>query len=439
MKNPGEVDLIIFDTDGTIIPSLETVYEGIRKTFAAFGWELEHSIEDINQYIGLASGELYKNIVPPPHRNRWEELRDRARAEYAALFQKSAATFPGVKETLGLLRKRGFNLALYSNATTSYFNNVISSLQIRDYFDYAECVHDNNLTKPELVRKIKEKLYSTTTAIVGDRIHDIEAARETDSLSIGVLFGYGGEEPERADITIKQFDELLDIFDRKLPVFEKIINEINERKEKDKPFVVGITGIDGAGKTKFAVAFERYLLTRNYQTQMIHLDDFHNPRAVRYAGEDEADNYYYRSFNLDEIINKLLIPCLQSSKYSIKKAALNLETDKYDVNKEYNFNPNTIIILEGVFLLRDELSQYIDCNIFLEIPFNESTRRSKLRDTEAIINKFDTKYLPAQRKYLNKFPPEKHADMIIDNSNWEYPSIKYMRRYFYYIRVYDIY
>ena len=209
MKNPREVDLIIFDTDGTIIPSLETVYEGIRKTFTAFGWELKHSIEDINQYIGLASGELYRTIIPPEQRHRWEELRNIARAEYAALFQKSAVTFPGVKETLGTLHQRGFNLALYSNATTSYFDNVIISLQIRDYFDYAECVHESNTTKPELVRKIKGIFNSATSAIVGDRIHDIEAARETDSLSIGALFGYGGEEPEQADITIKEFDEFI--------------------------------------------------------------------------------------------------------------------------------------------------------------------------------------------------------------------------------------
>ena len=212
MINAREVDLIIFDTDGTIIPSLETVYEGIRKTFTAFGWELKHSVEDVNQFMGSASGELYQTIIPPEHQHHWEELRDRARTEYEALFQKSAVTFPGVKETLSLLHRRGYNLALYSNATTSYFNNVISSLQIRDYFDYAECIRDNNLTKPELVLKIKEIFNSTAAAVVGDRIHDIEAARETDSLAIGVLFGYGEEEPEQADITIKQFNELLDIF-----------------------------------------------------------------------------------------------------------------------------------------------------------------------------------------------------------------------------------
>ena len=106
MKNPREVDLIIFDTDGTIIPSLETIYEGIRKTFAAFGWELKYSPKDINQDIGTAASELYQTITPPEHQHRWQELRDRARAEYGAIFQKSAVTFPGVKETLGLLRKK---------------------------------------------------------------------------------------------------------------------------------------------------------------------------------------------------------------------------------------------------------------------------------------------------------------------------------------------
>ena len=138
-----------------------------------------------------------------------------------------------------------------------YLNMVMSTLDIREYFDYIECIQDNGLTKPELVRKIREKFGGLTAAVVGDRIHDIEAARETDSLSIGVLFGYGGEEPEKADITINRFDELLSIFDRRLPIFEEILNEAIRRKHKDRAFVIGINGIDGAGKTKFAESLEK--------------------------------------------------------------------------------------------------------------------------------------------------------------------------------------
>ena len=108
MINTDEIDLIIFDMDGTIVPSLEIVYRAIKKSFAALGWELKYSAEDINEFIGTPSIEVYRHITPTEYSHRWEELRDRARDEYADLFRESAATFPNVKETLDTLRKRGF-------------------------------------------------------------------------------------------------------------------------------------------------------------------------------------------------------------------------------------------------------------------------------------------------------------------------------------------
>jgi beta-phosphoglucomutase-like phosphatase (HAD superfamily) len=32
--------------------------------------------------------------------------------------------------------------------------------------------------------------------------------------------------------------------------------------------------------------------------------------------------------------------------------------------------------------------------------------------------------LPAQARYLKEYAPEKTADMVVDNGNWEYPRIK---------------
>jgi phosphoglycolate phosphatase len=220
MINPNDVDLIIFDTDGTIIPSLPAVYEAIKRAFAKLDWPVDFSAEDINRFFGMPSGSakgsgLYEFITPPDSHLTTAEVRERVRGEYKDTFREMAETFPGVKETLAALRKRGYKLVLYSNAATMYFDIVISTLNIRDCFDYTECVQENDLTKPELVRKIREKYGGMTAAIVGDRHHDIEAARETDSLSVGILFGYGGEEPEQADIIINSFDELLSIFDRR--------------------------------------------------------------------------------------------------------------------------------------------------------------------------------------------------------------------------------
>lgn len=217
MQTPNDVNLIIFDMDGTILPSIKPVYEAIKRAFAKLGWAVRFSEEDIKKFFGISSGELYQFIIPAESHLPWQEVREKVREEYAASFRELAGVFPGVMETLDILRKRGYRLALYSNSSTMYFDIVISALGIRDRFDYVECIGENDLTKTELVQKIKEKLGSSTAAIVGDRIHDIEAARETDSLSIGVLFGYGEKEPEQADFTINRFDELLCIFDRRLP------------------------------------------------------------------------------------------------------------------------------------------------------------------------------------------------------------------------------
>ena len=301
---------------------------------------------------------------------------------------------------------------------------TISTLHIRDFFDHVECVQENNLTKVELVRKLKNRFSNMEAAVIGDRIDDIKAAKENNALSVGVLYGYGGKEPEQADITINKFSELLDIFDRKSPIFEKILEKIHKRKQKDKAFVVGITGIDGAGKTKFAESFEKFLISKNFETQMINLDDFHNPQVYRYSGDNQVENYYNRSFNTNRIVEKLLIPLHQRSSFSTKLTVLDWHTDKYDITREFSFNQNTIVIFEGVFLFKKELSSYIDYKIFIDIPFEESKRRAKSRDSEEVLKKYDEKYLPAQRRYLDEFPPLKIADMIIDNSNLEYPRVK---------------
>jgi uridine kinase len=215
------------------------------------------------------------------------------------------------------------------------------------------------------------------------------------------------------------------IFERRQPIYQKILAEIEKRKDKNKPFVVGITGIDGAGKTRFAEDLQRFIIARGLKTQAIHLDDFHNPREIRYSGKNQADNYFNKSFNINLIVEKLLKPLSRKRAFSTRMTVLDYYTDRYDTEREFTFNPDTIVIFEGVFLFRKELAPYIDYKIHLDITFEESKRRAKERDPEAVLARYDEKYLPAQAEYLKKYPPEETADMVIDNSDWEHPHLKH--------------
>jgi len=428
MIDINKVELLIFDMDGTLFRSDKANFEAIKKALLGLEWDVSITEDDVKKYLGEVSEKFYREILPPDKFSQKEEFKKRTREQYATMISNYGEIFLGVLETLKILKERGYKLVLCTNASVKYFNVAVSFLGVKDYFDYMECVQENNLTKSELVKKIQSQFPASKSAIVGDRIHDIEAAKENDALSIGVLYGYGGKEPEQADIVINNFPELLNIFDRRLFIFEDILKKIKRKKDETKAFVIGITGIDTSGKTKFAEAFEKFLTFKNYKTQIINLDDFHNPQKIRYAEINQADNYYNKSFDIKTIVKKLLIPIHQKSNSSIKLNLLDLHTDQYDIEKEFIFDRNTIIIFEGVFLFRKEFSPYIDYKIFIDVSFRESKNRARVRDVpiygEEVLKKYDEKYLPAQKKYLDEFSPLEVADLIIDNNNWEYPKIK---------------
>jgi phosphoglycolate phosphatase-like HAD superfamily hydrolase/uridine kinase len=425
MINPNDVNLIIFDLDGTIVMSQPLVYEATKRAFAKLGWPVTFKIEEINQFIGVSTastkGSFYEFITPPNSPLTPDEIRELVRAEYPDIFRTRAVSFPGVKETLTALRKRGYKLAQYTNASTSYLDTVMSSLNLRGYYDYIECVQDNGLTKNQLAAKIKQR-FGVETAIVGDRCHDTEAARENGCLAIGALYGYGEKEPEEADLTIKTFSDLLTIFDRRLPIFEKITDDFTKQKQKSKAFVIGINGIDCSGKTTFAKALEGYLKARGYPIQMIAIDDFHNPKAVRYSGPDQAENYFNKSFNAGLLIEKLLKPIRENDAVSTTLTLLNWETDEYDWIRKYTIKPDTVVILEGVFIFKKEIVPYINYKVYLDITFEQSKRRAIIRDPAATLSKYDNKYLPAQARYIRECSPASQADIVIDNTNPEYPK-----------------
>jgi phosphoglycolate phosphatase-like HAD superfamily hydrolase/uridine kinase len=427
MVNPNDVNLIIFDMDGTIVMSQPLVYEAVQRAFRKLGWPVALKKEEINRFIGnttaTTAGSLYEFITPPNSPLSADEVRELVRAEYPGIFKETSMTFPGVKETLAVLRKRGYKLAQYTNASTVYLNTVMDSQNLRDYYDHVECIEDNGLSKNQLAGKIKQR-FGLEAAIVGDRCHDIEAARENGCLSVGALYGYGDKEPEEADLTIKKFSDLLTLFDRKHPIFEVIADDVKRKKARDKAFIIGVNGIDCSGKSTFAKALEEYLKAANHPTQIIGIDDFHFPKVIRYSGPDQAENYYSKSFNIDRLKDKLLKPIHEKGGISTRLDLLDLDTDAYTLTRRYSVSPDTIVIVEGVFLFRPELAPFLDYKIYLDISFEESKRRAISRDNTAILEKYDTKYHPAQARYIRDHDPASKADLVIDNNDPEYPKIR---------------
>lgn len=422
-----DVNLLIFDLDGTLFDSVRVNYEAIKAGMAYLGWENSITEEDVWNIMGESNEDAFKKLLSPEMFLEKEKLLERVRGYYLPMIEKFGREFPKVLETLQTLKNRGYKLALYSYASPGYFDAAIAKLGIADLFDFAECVEKNGLTKAEMIVKIKNNFGGLEAAVIGDSNHDVDAAKTNSLVAIGVGYGYGGKVIAGADKMIYSPADLLNIFDRRYPIFDKIAAEIRSRKNNGRALVVGVNGIDASGKTEFAKGFESFLKANDFKVQVINLDDFHNPKAIRYSGDDQADNYYRKSFDIEKIVNELLAPLRAEGRLAAEFDVLNLHTDQYDIKRKYDFDADTVVIFEGVFIFRRELVPYLDYKIFIDIPLQESKHRAEIRDVPVygreVLQKYDEKYLPAQKRYINEFSPHEIAEMVIDNINWEHPKI----------------
>lgn len=204
---PEDIKLLIFDLDGTLLNSAPAVLKVVNRVCAELELGIKVTESAVKGVLGKPTEQAYKELVGEKE-NAWEEVMDKSDAE----IPKFAKLFPKVKETLAELKKRGYKLVLYSNASPDYFEIVMFRLGIAQYFDYTECNGENTLPKAELVRKIMDRFPNLKAAVVGDRTDDITSAKENTALSIGALYGYSPEEAKQADIKINSVGELLDVF-----------------------------------------------------------------------------------------------------------------------------------------------------------------------------------------------------------------------------------
>ncbi len=211
-------------------------------------------------------------------------------------------------------------------------------------------------------------------------------------------------------------------------VCERIEGEVRRRKIPERAFIVGVTGIDCSGKTRFATGLEEFLQKRGQQAMTVHLDDFHRPAALRHAGANRDEDHYQRVkegrvFDFTRLVNEVLRPAREGQTFTVWLTTVDWQTDAAGT-RELTITPNTIVILEGVFLLLESVRPHLDYVIFLNISEAECLRRAGKRDPEPVYRKYATRYLPAAWYYLADYPPAKNADLVVDNNDWRAPRLK---------------
>jgi uridine kinase len=156
------------------------------------------------------------------------------------------------------------------------------------------------------------------------------------------------------------------------------------------------------------------------------IDDFHREAAARYRrGRDSPEGYFHDSFDLPTLRARLLDPLGPGGSLRFRSKAFDYRSDRPVEPPEGVALPDTILLFDGVFLQRPELSGCFELTIFLDVPFEVTVARMVARDggPPGVEDPGNRRYVSGQRIYLADCRPRERANLVVDNRDLQQPHL----------------
>jgi uridine kinase len=191
----------------------------------------------------------------------------------------------------------------------------------------------------------------------------------------------------------------------------------------DRVIRIAIDGVDGVGKTMLANALAPLVAGKGRPAIRASVDDFHNPRAVRYArGKYSPDGFFLDSYDYEAFRTLLLDPLEPGGSGRYVAKHFDHRTDQTVDAHAQQATASAALIVDGIFLHRPELHSCWDLSIFLKVDFNISVPRGAARDQTPDAPAYQ-RYVGGQKRYLGECAPEQQADIVIDYNDFREPVI----------------
>lgn len=206
---------ILFDLDGTLTDPGEGIRNSVAHALNYYG--IQMSAAELNRFIGPPLAEGFREFCGFSAGQAAEAV-ERYREYYREKGMLENRVYDGIPELLSRLREAGKILAVATSKPEVFARQILEHFHMDGYFDHivGSCLDGTRTKKGEVIAEVFHRLGHTgpdkgACVMVGDRLHDIQGARENGLNSIGVTFGYGSlEELQQAGAThiAPSFEEL---------------------------------------------------------------------------------------------------------------------------------------------------------------------------------------------------------------------------------------
>ena len=192
---------VVFDLDGTLLDTIPDIAEALNRALAARGFPARDRAE-YNYFVGGGIMEAIRKAAPQGTSE--EELREINKiyqGYYPDHCDVHTAYYPGIRECLAALEKKGLALGVLSNKTETTTQRVIAAYFGDVPFRFLFGNNGQRALKPstEAAGPICQALGMAPEEIayVGDSGSDMVFAKNAGMLPVAALWGYRTEEELR--------------------------------------------------------------------------------------------------------------------------------------------------------------------------------------------------------------------------------------------------
>jgi phosphoglycolate phosphatase len=190
-----QLDLVVWDWDGTIVDSTSAIAEAIIGAAVDLGLP-PPTQRDARWVIGMGLLEAIHHAVPAIRRDQVPDFVERYRAQFLRR-DAGLVPFDGIPELLRGLDAAGVPMAVATGKSRLGLNRALAQTGLGPRFCATRCA-DEGAPKPDpwMLRDLGETLMTPPQRMVmiGDTTHDVGMARAAGAVSVAVL--YGAHEPD---------------------------------------------------------------------------------------------------------------------------------------------------------------------------------------------------------------------------------------------------
>lgn len=211
-----EIDLMIFDFDGTLVSSGNDIAASVNHTLTTLGIPVLKK-ERIIEFVGDGVEKLIGRSLGDKDKGRFDEAAEIFMSHYRKHMLDTTELYPGVLSALSHFQDK--KKIILTNKRHIFTSRIAERLKIADYFDEIIGADNTPYKKPDprLLPPILKKFKTAPdhTVVIGDGVNDILLARNAGVLSCAFLNGLDSRNTLislKPDFSCEDISELRGIF-----------------------------------------------------------------------------------------------------------------------------------------------------------------------------------------------------------------------------------